>query len=234
MFEDDGVVRVAVNLLDLSLLSAGYGDVDVNYRIEAGSAVAGVDYTDMSGMVTLSAAEPSKFIEITILDDTGPEAVKSFRVVLVDNPQIEVAPGGTLVEILNDDIATIKFDQTSYTASEAGANPNIGITSDVALPTGLTLTISTEAGSAMAGEDYTALDNKEAFLPDGYTTGYIENVSVNNDNLIEFDETFEVVLSAPYGLPPGFELDPFQSRVPVKIESEDTAVAGILDTAAIR
>ena len=148
-------------------------------------------------------------------------------------PQIEFAPGETLVEILNDDIATIRFDQPSYTASEAGANPNIGIISDVALPAGFTLTVSTEAGSAMAGEDYTALDNKEAFLPDEYTTGYIENVSVNNDLLIEFDETFEVVLSAPYGLPPGVELDPLQSRVPVKIESEDTALAGISETAAI-
>ena len=78
-------------------------------------------------------------------------------------------------------------------------------------------------GSATAGEDYTALDNKEAFLPDGYTTGYIENVSITDDNLIELDETFEVVLRAPYGLPPGVELDPLQSRVPVKIESEDTA-----------
>ena len=138
-------------------------------------------------------------------------------------PQIELATAEALVEILNDDIATIRFDQPSYTASEAGANPNIGIISDVALPTGITLAVSTIVGSATAGEDYTALDNKEAFLPDGYTTGYIENVSITDDNLIELDETFEVVLRAPYGLPPGVELDPLQSRVPVKIESEDTA-----------
>ena len=35
------------------------------------------------------------------------------------------------------------------------------------------------------------------------------------------------------GLPPGVELDPLQSRVPVKIESEDTAVAAILHTLPI-
>ena len=193
VFEDDGVVRVAVNLLDPSLLPMGES-VDVNYRIEAGSAVAGVDYTDMSGMVTLSAAEPSKFIEIPIIDNAVPGVAKSFRVVLDDNSKIEVAQGETLVEILNDDIATIRFDQPSYTASEAGANPNIGIISDVALPAGFTLTVSTIAGSAMAGEDYTALDKMEVFLPPGFNTSYLVNVSVNNDNLIEFDETFEVVL----------------------------------------
>ena len=230
VFEDAGSVRVEVNLLD-GALPAGLS-VTVDYRIEPGSAVSGTDYTDMMGTLTFESAEP-QFIDITILDDTEPEAVKSFRVVLVDNPQVEVAPGGTLVEILNDDIATIRFDQTSYSASEAGANPNIAITSDVALPTGLTLTISTEAGSAMAGEDYTALDKMEVFLPPGFNTSYLVNVSITNDNLIEFDETFEVELSAPDGLPPGVELDLLQSRVPVKIESEDTALAAILQTLPI-
>ena len=230
VFEDAGSVRVEVSLLD-GALPAGLS-VTVDYRIEPGSAVSGTDYTDMMGTLTFESAKP-QFINISIIDDDVPEAVKSFRVVLVDNPRIEVAPGGTLVEILNDDIATIRFDQTSYSASEAGANPNIAITSDVALPTGLTLTISTEAGSAMAGEDYTALDKMEVFLPPGFNTSYLVNVSVNNDNLIEFDETFEVVLSAPDGLPPGVELAPVQSRVPVKIESEDTAVAEILNTAPI-
>ena len=221
VFESDGSVRITIDLL------AGKLDtpLDVNYRIEPGSARNGDDYMGaMSGTVTFNVrGARSQFIDIPIINDNVPEAHESFRVVLSDDPQIELTTAEALVEILNDDIATIGFDQPSYTASEAGANPNIGIISNVALPTGLTLTISTEAGSAMAGEDYTALDNKEAFLPDGYTTGYIENVSVNNDNLIELDETFEVVLSAPYGLPPGVELDPIQSRVPVKIESEDTA-----------
>ena len=231
VFESDGRVVFEIRIIDGELPDGT--DITINYRIEPGSATAG-DYGSSGAGVILTAADTSELSQITIVDDNVPEAHESFRLVLTgDSTVFEFAPGETLVEILNDDIATIRFDQPSYTASEAGANPNIGIISDVALPTGFTLTVSTEAGSAMAGEDYTALDNKEAFLPDGYTTGYIENVSVNNDLLIEFDETFEVVLSAPYGLPPGVELDPLQSRVPVKIESEDTAVAGISETAAI-
>ena len=88
VFEDDGVVRVAVNLLDPSLLPAGYGDVDVNYRIEAGSAQSGADYTDMSGTVTLSAADPRKFIDIPIIDDNVPEAHESFRLVLTGDSTV--------------------------------------------------------------------------------------------------------------------------------------------------
>ena len=221
VFESDGSVRITIDLLAGALDTP----IPVNYRIEPGSARNGDDYTGaMEGTVIFNVGgERSQFIDIPIINDNVPEAHESFRVVLSDGPQIELATAEALVEILNDDIATIRFDQPSYTASEAGANPNIGIISDVALPAGFTLTVSTIVGSAMAGEDYTALDNKEAFLPDGYTTGYIENVSITDDNLIELDETFEVVLSAPYGLPPGVELAPLQSRVPVKIESEDTA-----------
>ena len=206
VFESDGSVRITIDLLAGTLDTP----IPVNYRIEPGSARNGDDYTGATeGTVIFNVGgERSQFIDIPIINDNVPEAHESFRVVLEEGPQIELATAEALVEILNDDIATIRFDQPSYTASEAGANPNIGIISDVALPAGFTLTVSTIAGSAMAGEDYTALDNKEAFLPDGYTTGYIENVSVNNDNLIELDETFEVVLRAPYGLPPGVELDP--------------------------
>ena len=119
VFEDDGVVRVAVNLLDPSLLPMGES-VDVNYRIEAGSAVAGDDYTDMSGMVTLSAAEPSKFIEITIIDNAVPGVAKSFRVVLDDNSKIELTTAEALVEILNDDIVTIGFEMAEYEVDENG------------------------------------------------------------------------------------------------------------------
>ena len=229
VFEDDGVVRVAVNLLDPSLLPAGYGDVDVNYRIEAGSAQSGADYTDMLGTVTLSAADPRQFIDIPIINDNVPEAHESFRVVLSDGPQIELATAETLVEILNDDIATIGFEMAEYEVDEniGGGSVNIKIVSNVALATKVTLAVSTVAGSAMAGEDYTALDNMNVVLSTG-DTNTIVNVSITNDDLIEPDETFEVVLSAPYGLPPGVELAPSQSRVPIEILSEDMASASFI------
>ena len=221
VFESDGSVRITIDLLAGALDTP----IPVNYRIEPGSARNGDDYTGaMEGTVIFNVGGArSQFIDIPIINDNVPEAHESFRVVLSDGPQIELATAETLVEILNDDIATIRFDQTSYTASETGANPNIAITSDVALPTGLTLAVSTVDGTAMAGEDYTALDNMNVVLSTGDTSAIV-NVSITNDNLIEFDETFEVVLSAPDGgLPSWVELDPIQSRVPVKIESEDTA-----------
>ena len=225
VFEDDGVVRVAVNLLDPSLLPMGES-VDVNYRIEAGSAVAGVDYTDMSGMVTLSAAEPSKFIEITIIDNAGPGVAKSFRVVLDDNSKIELTTAEALVEILNDDIVTIGFEMAEYEVDENGGVLMIDVVSDVSIPVGgVTLAVSTVVGTATAGDDYTAVNKMEVVIP-AEDTDQTLNITIANDGLIEPDETFFVELGAPDGgLPSWVELDHAKSRVPVKIESEDTASA---------
>ena len=229
VFEDDGVVRVAVNLLDPSLLPAGYGDVDVNYRIEADSAQSGADYTDMSGMVTLSAAAPRQFIDIPIINDDVPEGPESFRVVLVDNLQIEFAPGGTLVEILNDDIAIIGLSALSGNAEpENTGRISYDLISNIPVPSGVTLTVSTIAGSATEGDDYVPLDMVEVSFQAGaqvQSIPFVKRVIIKNDDLFENDlETFFVVLSAPAGgLPPGVELDPTRLRYTVDIEDDETA-----------
>ena len=226
VFESDGRVVFEIRIID-GELPAG-ADITVNYRIEPGSATAGDDYGSSGPGVILTAADPSGLGQITIVDDDVPEAHESFRLVLTgDSTVFEFAPGETLVEILNDDIATIGFEMAEYEVDEniGGGSVNIKIVSDVALPTDVTLTVSTVAGTATAGSDYTAVDNMNVVLSTG-DTNTIVNVSITNDGLIEPDETFEVVLSVPDGgLPPGVELDPLQSRVPVEILSEDTASA---------
>ena len=105
VFEDAQAATVIVEAVNN--LAAGVS-VSVNYRIEAGSAMAGDDYTDMAGTVELSAANPG-VIEVPITDDSVWEESESFRVILVDNPQVELATAEALVEILDDDLATISI-----------------------------------------------------------------------------------------------------------------------------
>ena len=180
VFESDGRVVFEIRIID-GELPAG-ADITVNYRIEPGSATAGDDYGSSGPGVILTAADPSGLGQITIVDDNVPEAHESFRLVLTgDSTVFEFAPGETLVEILNDDIATIGFDRPLVVMR----NPKIPvlfrilIISDVALPAGVTLTVSTIAGSATAGDDYTALDNGGGVFPTGaeFTIPFIENVS---------------------------------------------------------
>ena len=109
VFESDGRVVFEIRIID-GELPAG-ADITVNYRIEPGSATAGDDYGSSGPGVILTAADPSGLGQITIVDDDVPEAHESFKLVLTgDSTVFEFAPGETLVEILNDDIATIGFD----------------------------------------------------------------------------------------------------------------------------
>ena len=108
MFESDGRVVFEIRIID-GELPAG-ADITINYRIEPGSATAGDDYGSSGPGVILTAADPSGLGQITIVDDDVPEAHESFRLVLTgDSTVFEFAPGEALVEILNDDIATIRF-----------------------------------------------------------------------------------------------------------------------------
>ena len=228
VFESDGRVVFEIRIIDGELPDGT--DITINYRIEPGSATAGDDYGSSGPGVILTAADTSGLSQITIVDDNVPEAHESFRLVLTgDSTVVEFAPGETLVEILNDDIATIGFEMAEYEVDEniGGGSVNIKIVTNVALATKVTLAVSTVAGTATAGDDYTAVDNMEVVIPAGGTDQTF-NITIANDSLIEPDETFEVVLSAPYGLPPGVELAPSQSRVPVEIQSEDMASASFI------
>ena len=173
VFESDGRVVFEIRIID-GELPAG-ADITVNYRIEPGSATAGDDYGSSGPGVILTTADPSGLGQIMIVDDNVPEAHESFRLVLTgDSTVFEFAPGEALVEILNDDIATIGFEMAEYEVDEniGGGSVNIKIVSDVALPAGFTLTVSTVAGTATAGDDYTAVDNMEVVIPAGGTEHY--------------------------------------------------------------
>ena len=150
VFESDGSVRITIDLLAGTLDTP----LSVNYRIEPGSARNGDDYTGaMQGTVIFNVGGArSQFIDIPIINDNVPEAHESFRVVLSDGPQIELATAETLVEILNDDIATIGFEMAEYEVDEniGGGSVNIKIVSNVALATKVTLAVSTVAGTATA------------------------------------------------------------------------------------
>ena len=221
VFEDAQAATVIVEAVNN--LAVGVS-VSVNYRIEAGSAMAGDDYTDMAGTVELSAANPG-VIEVPITDDSVWEESESFRVILVDNPQVELATAEALVEILDDDLATISIVPGVF--PENTGREKFTLESDTPLSTDVTLTISTVAGSATEGDDYTPLNIEVVFQAGTqlYDSPFMETIAIVDDTLFENDlETFFVVVDEPAGgLPPGVRLDPARSRAAFEIGEDDTA-----------
>ena len=187
--------------------------------------------TGVQGLALYSRRQiPAGSGQITIVDDDVPEAHESFRLVLTgDSTVFEFAPGETLVEILNDDIAIIGFSALSGNAEpENTGRVSYDLVSNIPVPSGVTLTVSTIAGSATEGDDYDPLDMVEVSFQAGAQVQSIpfeKRVIINDDDLFENDlETFFVVLSAPAGgLPPGVELDPTRLRYTVDIEDNEMA-----------
>ena len=203
--EDAGSVRVQAMIVDASTLPTGYGDVEVHYRIEPGSAQSGADYTDMSGTITLTAANPSMFIDIPIIDDDMPEALESFRIVLSDSPGFEVVAAETFVDILNDDVTlvtvrrvgsesgpvnegdTIMFEAT---LAEAGALAIENLTVDLAVR------VTTAIGFGTAA-DVMILDGMSpptVMIAMGTSIATF-TVRVENDNDAEYAETVNIYVS---------------------------------------
>ena len=204
--EDAGSVRVQAMIVDASTLPTGYGDVEVHYRIEPGSAQSGADYTDMSGMITLSAANPSMFIEIPIIDDDVPEVQESFRVILSDTPGFEVVAAETLVEILNDDVTLVTVRRVGADSGPVNEGDTIMLEATLAKTGALAIEdlvvtvaarprVSNPDGGTAA--DVTILDGMSpAIVMIAMGTSIATfTVSVENDNDAEYAETVNIYVS---------------------------------------
>src|SRR5262249_24922806 len=83
----------------------GADSYSVSYSTQDGTAKAGVDYTETSGVVTFIAGELSKTIDIPTLNDTVDEDNETFTVVLSNlPPDVTLGnPSTTTVTITDDD-----------------------------------------------------------------------------------------------------------------------------------
>jgi glucose/arabinose dehydrogenase len=111
--------------------SGSDGSVSVAYRTENGTAIAGSDYSSVSGTLTFLQGETRKTISIPITNDTLREAPETFNVV-IENPTggaILLAPRTATVTIRDNDLVLPNY--TSFpNANGLKLNGNASITSN--------------------------------------------------------------------------------------------------------
>ena len=145
--------------------------VTVSYVTENTSAVAGSDYTAVSGTLTFNPGETAKPILVPVLGDTVPEADESFRVRLL-NPvnaslqQNAEAPGW----IMNDELVLITVGDALLFEGDSGTSDMI-FTVKLSAASSQTVSVhyATENSHLTAPEDYTAVSGTLTFAP-GETT----------------------------------------------------------------
>ncbi|WP_431303745.1 Calx-beta domain-containing protein [Sediminicoccus sp. BL-A-41-H5] len=105
-------------LFTVALSSAAAGPVAVNWATQNGTAMAGSDYSAVSGTLNFAAGETSKTIAINILGDTAVEADESFSLLLSAANGATIADDTGLGTILNDDVAAPSGDTATFRVTQ--------------------------------------------------------------------------------------------------------------------
>ena len=183
----------------VSLSSASGQSVTVNYATTDGTATAGVDYAPVSGTLTFDPGQTSKNVQVNIIEDTIAEGSETFDLELS-------APSNA--SLSNDDTATATIlddgdPGPAFTISDVqvteGTNPTATFTVTLSSASGqpTTVTATTAAGSAKAGEDYVHTTDVLEFAPGDLSEDFV--VTILNDAIPEGTETFVVNLTAATG-----------------------------------
>lgn len=191
---DGGITNLTFSV---SLDAASARIISVDYSSSDGSAVAGNDYTAASGTLTFVPGDTSESVTVSVIGDTLFEGDETLTVTLSNpqNSQIATAAAlGTIVE--NDTQPTLSLTDAGATEGDVSGG-SVSMLATLSNASALTVTASyasADTGSAISGDDYTAVTGTLTFAP-GDTSETIV-IPLIGDTTDESDETFAVTLSA--------------------------------------
>jgi hypothetical protein len=180
----------------VSLAAASGKSVTVDYATLDDTALAGSDYTTISGTLTFDPGDTSKQFTVQVVGDTTDEADETFFVNLSNATNATIADNQGVGTITDDDTPpAISIDDVTVTEGN-GSSVDATFTVSLAAASGKPINVdyATADDSATAGDDYTALSGTLTFAPG--TTSRTVTVEVLGDTLDEAQETFFVDLTS--------------------------------------
>ncbi len=181
----------------VSLTSPTTNTVTVHYASQDGSAVAGSQYTAVSGTVTFAPGVVTQTVPVTVLPDTVKSADRYFYLNLSTPTNATVAtPGYGTGEILNTAVDPgLSIGDVSVARPTSGSASEVfTITLAPASPNTVTVNYATADGTAHAPTDYTATSGSATFAP-GTTTQTV-TVPIAANSASTTDLYYSVNLSA--------------------------------------
>ncbi|MYH48649.1 MAG: hypothetical protein F4151_03745 [Gammaproteobacteria bacterium] len=173
------------------------GAVNVRYSI-AGTAVAGEDYTALSGEVTVAQGENVARIALEAIQDSildkGETVVLALTGVTASAAAWVFEHAAKTATIADNGSVTVALTAVPDTISE-GAAWRSTVTMSTAVADRVSVRWWTNDGTAVAGQDYTAADAEVVFQP-GETSKPIQVQTLEDDNA-EAVEFFYVSLNPP-------------------------------------
>lgn len=197
--------------------------VTVGYATNDGTAVANVDYTPVTGTLTIPAGQTTRPIVVNTIPNRQGGGTRQFSLVLSNAQGASLARGTGIGTIVDDDA------QPSITISDAITAENNNAILWVSLSTTslntITVEYTTQDGSAtIGGGDYRALAGTLTFLP-GEITQQV-TLTTRSDGVFEGNEDFFVTLSNPSGA--------FLARPQGRVQIMDDGPGILLSDSAVR
>ncbi|HKO45253.1 MAG TPA: Calx-beta domain-containing protein [Pyrinomonadaceae bacterium] len=173
------------------------GEFSVDYNTVDGTAVAGSDYTAVSGTFSFADGETSKTFTIPIADDGVAESSETVKLVLTGFTDLETRGNPTIATMVIQDSNTplvLLLENIDVVEGDSGTT-NGSVLVHLSAQTGRTVTadIGFLPTSATPNVDFVAPSGSITFLP-GVITQTI-TVEIIGDTLTEINETFRVQLS---------------------------------------
>ncbi len=195
---DITVIEGSTGVFTVTLSTPSAITVTVDYATSDGTAVAGQDYIAASGTLTFTPGVMQQNIAIQILDDTLTEPQEEFQLLLSNAQGATIADGSATCFI--DNLAAygqLQFASAALTVQEDVITATITVTRVNGSFGAVSVDYATSDGTAVAGEDYTAVSGTLDFA-DGETSKTF-TITIINDILVEGDETVNLALSNPTG-----------------------------------
>ena len=177
------------------------GTVTLDYATTAGgTAVAGKDYTAVSGTLSFGPGVMSRSFSVTVINNTIVDGPRTVNLTLS-------APGGgavlgtrptAVLNILNEDVAgLVQFGAAAYSVKETAGSATITVTRSGGAASAVTVAYASSDGTAVAGTDYTAVSGTLTF-----GVGEMKQsitVPIINNAIADGNRSLTLTLSSPGG-----------------------------------
>ena len=187
-------------LIEVERQGGQSGIIGINVASIDGTAVAGQHYAAVTEFIAFQDQEATaKALRIPLIDNAELDGDREFTVTLAaEDPDEQGTPAATVVVIRDDDGPdnTVSFSTGTLEIGEQDGMLGVTIARDSGDGAAGVRVVSSD-GSAIAGEDYMAVDVRLEF-----SDGELEqtlSVSILDDALQEGDHTFRLELAEPTG-----------------------------------
>ncbi len=209
----DKNVAVGEVVITIVRIGGNTGAGTVEYSFSGGTAIAGKNYTPLSGTLSFATKETSKQIKMKIFNDTSTTGTKTVMltlrkptgVLVIGNPSTialnindpNVASSSSSLSSSVSAATTIALSASEYGVAENGGSITITVNRIGVTTSAVGVSYATTNGSATAGPDYTSAGGTFSFAA-GETVKTF-SIPVINNSSIEGSRSFRVNLSSPTG-----------------------------------